>query len=175
MLDKLKLDGEVKADEEEATKEVIKGYKTLREKDDPRVFIFPICLEAKIDSFALADTSSNINVMPYQIYTKLGREEAKPVGKKITMLDYSKAEPMGILRDVVCQVGVTTILAKFLILDILVDKDVLIVVRRSFLSTCGGITNTIKGTTSTFDGICHQIFYVAAVKNRQEEKDIEEE
>ncbi|GJZ08240.1 hypothetical protein Tco_0542523 [Tanacetum coccineum] len=93
MLDKLKLDGEVEFDEEEATKE--------------------------IDWFALADTGSNINVLPYQLYTKLGREEAKPVGNKITMLDYSKAEPMGILRDV--------------------------------------------------------RFYVAAVKNKQEEKDSEEE
>ncbi|GJR34668.1 retrotransposon ORF1 [Tanacetum coccineum] len=74
MLDKLKLDGEVEADEEEATKEVIKGYKTLREKDNPGVFILPIRLEAKIDLFALADTCSNINVMPYQIYTKLGSE-----------------------------------------------------------------------------------------------------
>ncbi|GKG16490.1 hypothetical protein Tco_0361447, partial [Tanacetum coccineum] len=78
MLDKLKLDGEVEADEEEVTKEVIKGYKTLREKDDPEVFVLPIRLEAKIDSFALAHTGSNINVLPYQLYTKLGRKEDKP-------------------------------------------------------------------------------------------------
>ncbi|GJW01647.1 hypothetical protein Tco_1556898 [Tanacetum coccineum] len=77
MLNKLKHDGEVEMDEEEATEE--------------------------------------------------GREEVKPVSKKITMLDHSKAEQMGILKDVLCQVGVTTILAKFLILDIPVDKDVLIV------------------------------------------------
>ncbi|GJR34669.1 hypothetical protein Tco_1210353 [Tanacetum coccineum] len=83
---------------------------------------------------------------------------------------------MGILKDVVCQVGVTTILAKFLILDMPVDKDVLIVVGRSFLYTCRGIIiNTIKRITSTFDGICHKRFYVAAVKNRQEEKNSEEE
>ncbi|GJS87627.1 hypothetical protein Tco_0770263 [Tanacetum coccineum] len=64
----------------------------------------------------------------------LGREEVKPVSKKITMLDHSKAEQMGILKDVLCQVGVTTILAKFLILDIPVDKDVLIVVRKNNMS-----------------------------------------
>ncbi|GJU35030.1 DNA-directed DNA polymerase [Tanacetum coccineum] len=150
MLDKLKLDEEVEADEEEATKE-------------------------KINSFALVETGSNINVLPYQLYTKLVREEVKPVGKKITMLDYSKAELIGILRDVVCQVGVTIILAKFLIFDIPVDKDVPIVMGRSFLYTCGGIINTIKGITSTFDGICHQRFYAAAVKPRQEKIDSEEE
>ncbi|GJS67959.1 hypothetical protein Tco_0682524 [Tanacetum coccineum] len=115
MLDRLKLDGEIKANEEEATKEVIKGYKTLREKDNPGVFILPIRLEAKIDSFALADIGSNINVMSYQIYTKLDREDAKPIAKKITILNHSK-----------------------------VDKDVPIFVGRSFLYTCGGIINTIK-------------------------------
>ncbi|GJZ75696.1 putative reverse transcriptase domain-containing protein [Tanacetum coccineum] len=78
-------------------------------------------------------------------------------------------------RIPIVKLGVTAILAKFLILDIPVDKDVPIVMGRSFLYTYGGIINTNKGTTSTFDGICHQIFYVATVKNRQEEKESEEE
>ncbi|GJT61404.1 hypothetical protein Tco_1004937 [Tanacetum coccineum] len=146
MLYTLKLDGEIEANEEEATKKVIKGYKTLREKDDPIVFVLLF----------------------------LGREDAKPIAKKIIMLNHSKAEPMGILRDVLCQVRVTTILAKFQILDMPVDKDVPIVVARSFLYTCGGIINTIKKTTSTFDSICHQDFYVAVGKSKEEEKDSED-
>ncbi|GKB79152.1 hypothetical protein Tco_0946047 [Tanacetum coccineum] len=91
------------------------------------------------------------------------------------MLDHSKAEPMGILKDVLWQVGVTTIIAKILILDIHVDQDVLIVVGRSFLYTCGSILNTVKGTTSTFDGICHQKFYVAKVRNNHGESDSDDE
>ncbi|GJS68067.1 hypothetical protein Tco_0682632 [Tanacetum coccineum] len=82
---------------------------------------------------------------------------------------------MGILRDVLCQVGVTTILAKFLVLDIPVDKDVPIVMGRSFLYTCGGILNTIKGTTSTFDDICHQQFPIAAIKAKIEEENSDSE
>ncbi|GJX43864.1 hypothetical protein Tco_0260540 [Tanacetum coccineum] len=35
LMDKLKLDEEVEEEEEEAAKEVIKNYKTLREKNDP--------------------------------------------------------------------------------------------------------------------------------------------
>ncbi|GJU29774.1 hypothetical protein Tco_1173363 [Tanacetum coccineum] len=50
---------------------------------------------------------------------------------KITMLNHSKAEPMGILRDVLWKIRVTTILVKFLILDMPVDKDVPIVVGRT--------------------------------------------
>ncbi|GKA11368.1 hypothetical protein Tco_0690801 [Tanacetum coccineum] len=79
--------------------------------------------------------------------------------------------PMGRLLDVLCQVGVTTILASFLLLDIPVDRDVLIDVGRSFWHTCGAIMNTIKGTTSTFDGIVHQKFYVANVRNAHTESD----
>ncbi|GJZ95086.1 hypothetical protein Tco_0667289 [Tanacetum coccineum] len=112
-LDKLKLDGEVEIDEKEATEEVIRGYKTLREKNEPGVFVLPIHIETKFDTHALADTGSNINVVPYLIYAKLGREEVKLVSKNITMLDHSKAEPMGILKDVLSQVGVTIILAVF--------------------------------------------------------------
>ncbi|GKD03312.1 hypothetical protein Tco_1178286 [Tanacetum coccineum] len=60
-----------------------------------------------------------------------------------------------------CQVGVTTIIAKFLILDMPIDRDTPILVARGFLYTCGRILNTIERITSTFDGICHQMFRAA--------------
>ncbi|GJY20802.1 hypothetical protein Tco_0393368 [Tanacetum coccineum] len=106
---------------------------------------------------------------------KIGKRTVKPVSHIITMLDHSKARPMGILKDVLCQVGVTTILAKNLLLDIPVDRDVTIVVGRSFLYTCGAIMNIIKGTTSTFNGIVHQKFYVPNVRNAHEESDSDDE
>ncbi|GKA19995.1 reverse transcriptase domain-containing protein [Tanacetum coccineum] len=126
-MDKLKLNEEVEEDEEEAAKEVIRNYKPLREKNDPRVFVLPIRIEGKYDTHALADTGSNINFLPYGIYMKIRKGEAKPRENKIKMLDHLKAEPIGILRDVLFQIGVTIILARFLILDIPVDKDVPIV------------------------------------------------
>ncbi|GJU03875.1 hypothetical protein Tco_1114213 [Tanacetum coccineum] len=140
----LKLDGEVEVEEEVATKEFIRSYKAIKQKNDPGVFVLPFCLEAKFDLHALADTRSNIYVMPYRIFEKLGREQFKPVCHKITMLDHSKVEPMGILKDVLCQ---------------------------KFLTHCRAIMNTINGTTSTFDGIVHQKFYVANVRNAYGECD----
>ncbi|GJV37096.1 hypothetical protein Tco_1409573 [Tanacetum coccineum] len=50
------------------------------------------------------------------------------------MLDHSKAKPMGILKDGLCQ-----------------------------------------GTTSIFDGVCHQKFYVAKVRNNHGESDNDDE
>ncbi|GJS89080.1 agenet domain-containing protein [Tanacetum coccineum] len=145
------------------------------EKEDPRAFIIPIQLEAKIDLNALADTGSDINVMPYRIYAKLGREEVKKVNRGITMLNHSKAEPMGVLKDVLCQVGVTTIIAKFLILDMPINRDAPILVGRGFLYTCGSILNTRDRITSTFDGVCHQTFRAAKTSLNTEESDSDDE
>ncbi|GJW35805.1 agenet domain-containing protein [Tanacetum coccineum] len=153
---KLKLDGELELEEVEANEEMIREYKAIKEKEDPDVFVLPIRLEGRFDTHALADTGSNINIIPYRIFEELEREHVKPVSHNVSMLNHYKAEPMGMLKDVLCQVGVTTVLARFLILDMLVDHTVPIIIGRSFLHTCGGIINTLKGTTSTFDGVCHQ-------------------
>ncbi|GJX91093.1 hypothetical protein Tco_0344419 [Tanacetum coccineum] len=91
------------------------------------------------------------------------------------MLNHSKAEPMGLLKDVLCQVGVTTIIAKFLILDMHVDKEVPILVERGFLYTCGSILDTIERTMPTFNGICHQKFHAARTNVTTEESDSEDD
>nr|GEU95219.1 hypothetical protein [Tanacetum cinerariifolium] len=94
----MKLDGKIKKEEEEGIIKV-KG-EALIEIEDPRTFVIPIRLEAKINLNALADTGSNINVLPYRVYKELGRDEVKPVNRGITMLNHSKAEPMGLLKDI---------------------------------------------------------------------------
>nr|GEZ92820.1 hypothetical protein [Tanacetum cinerariifolium] len=104
---------------------------SLKEEDDPKAFIFPIRFEGKVNKNALVDTGLDISTMPYRVYEKLGREEIK-------------------------KVGVTTLIAKFLILDIPIDRDASIVVGRGFLYTIGGIVNTPERLFLTFDGICHQ-------------------
>ncbi|GJT51400.1 hypothetical protein Tco_0977557 [Tanacetum coccineum] len=76
---KLKLDGEIELEEEEAKEEMVKEYKAIKEKEEPGVFVLPIRLEAKLDLHALADIGSNINVMPYRIFAKLGRDNVKPI------------------------------------------------------------------------------------------------
>nr|GEY13869.1 hypothetical protein [Tanacetum cinerariifolium] len=84
LLEKLKLDGELEL-EEEANEEMVTSYKAIKEKKDPKVFVLPIRLEAKFDFYALADTGSNINVIPYYIYDKSGRENVKPLEHTMMM------------------------------------------------------------------------------------------
>ncbi|GJS41021.1 putative reverse transcriptase domain-containing protein [Tanacetum coccineum] len=145
------------------------------EKEDPGAFIILIRLESKIELNALADTGSDINVMLYRIYAKLGREEVKKVNQGITMLNHSKAKLMGVQKDVLCQVGVTTIIEKFLILGMPIDRDAPILVGRGFLYTYGSILNTRDRITYTFDGVCHQTFRVAKTSLNTEESDNDDE
>nr|GEU96823.1 hypothetical protein [Tanacetum cinerariifolium] len=154
----------------------IKG-EALIEKEDPGALVIPIRLEVKINLNALADTSSDINVLPYHVYKELGREEVTDVKRGITMLNHSKVEPIGLSKDVLCQVGITTIIAKFLILDMSIDRDTPIFVERGCLYTRGIILNTIERITSTFNGICHQKFHAAktSLDTAKSDSDDEEE
>nr|GEX99565.1 hypothetical protein [Tanacetum cinerariifolium] len=84
--DRVELDGKIVKEEDEAVKR-IKG-EALKEKDDPRAFIFPVRLEGKVNENVLADTGSDINTMAYQIYETLEREEMKKVDRGITMINH---------------------------------------------------------------------------------------
>ncbi|GJZ44111.1 ribonuclease H-like domain-containing protein [Tanacetum coccineum] len=174
--DKVELDGKIVKEEDEAIKR-IKG-EALKEKDDPGAFIFPIRLEGKVNENALADTGSDINTMSYRIYETLGRKEIKKVDRGTTMINHTQAEVIGMLTNVLCQVGVTIIIVKSLILDIPIDRDAPIVVGRGFLYTIGSILNTPEKLFSTFDGICHQAFRAArfdVLRTAESDSDDEEE
>nr|GEV09864.1 hypothetical protein [Tanacetum cinerariifolium] len=174
--DKVELDGKTLKEEEDAVKR-IKGD-PLKEKDDPGAFIFSIRLERKLNKNALADTGSDINTMPYRIYETLGRKEMKKIDKGITMINHTQEKAMGKLSNVLCQVGVTTIIAKFLIMDIPIDRDAPIMVGRGFLYTMGSILNTLDRLFLTFDGVCHQTFRAArfdVLRTVESDSDDEEE
>ncbi|GJZ65241.1 hypothetical protein Tco_0621937 [Tanacetum coccineum] len=75
------------------------------------------------------------------------------------------------------EVGVTTFIAKFLILDIPIDHDSAIVVGRGFLHTIDGIINTPERFFLTFDGFCHQTFRAArsdVMRNAKSDNDYKE-
>ncbi|GJS69795.1 hypothetical protein Tco_0702636 [Tanacetum coccineum] len=81
-------------------------------------------------------------------------------------------------ENTLADTGVTTLIAKFLILDIPIDRDAPIVVGRGFLRTIGGIVNTPERLFLTFDGFCHQTFRAArsdVMRNTISDSDDEEE
>ncbi|GKA24346.1 hypothetical protein Tco_0710379 [Tanacetum coccineum] len=131
----------------------------------------------------LEEERSIIETMAYhdkykKILDELGREDMKKVDRGIMMINRTQAEAMGILTNVLCQVEVTTLIAKFLILDILIDRYSPIVVGRGFLRTIGGMINTPERLFLTFDGFCHQTFRAARsdfIRNTKSDSDDEEE
>ncbi|GJU04107.1 ribonuclease H-like domain-containing protein [Tanacetum coccineum] len=172
--DKVRLDGLVKPEEERAMVKV-KGQ-MLKEKKDPGAFLFPIRLEGRINENALADTGSDTNTMPYRIYEQLGRDDIMKEERNITMINYTEAEVTGQLVNVLCQVGFTTLSAKFLILEIPVDRDAPIVVGRGFLDTIGGNIDIPNRIFTTFDGLTRQTFRAArSEKIRIAESDSDDE
>nr|GEX19152.1 retrovirus-related Pol polyprotein from transposon TNT 1-94 [Tanacetum cinerariifolium] len=124
------------------------------------------------------NTGSDINTMPYRIYETLGREEMKKIDRGITMINHTQTEAIRKLSNVLCQVEVTTIIIKFLILDIPIDRDAPIVVGRGFFYTIGSILNTLDRLFLTFDGVCHQTFRAArfdVLRIAESDSDDEEE
>ncbi|GKC10794.1 ribonuclease H-like domain-containing protein [Tanacetum coccineum] len=173
-VDKVRLDGMIKPKEEKAMVKM-KGQ-MLKEKKDPGAFIFPIRLEGRINENVLADTGSDTNTMPYKIYKQLGRDDIIKEDKNITMINYTEAEVTGRLVNVLCQVGFTTLSAKFLILEIAIDRDAPIVVGHRFLDTIGGNIDIPNKTFTTFDGHTSQTFRAANTeKIRIAESDSDDE
>ncbi|GJX47117.1 hypothetical protein Tco_0272307 [Tanacetum coccineum] len=94
------------------------------------------------------------------------------------MINHTQAKAVGKLSNVLCQVGVTTINAKFLILDIPIDHDAPIVVGQGFIHTIRSILNASERIFSTFDGICHQTFCATrfdVLRTAESDSDHEEE
>ncbi|GJU52446.1 retrotransposon ORF1 [Tanacetum coccineum] len=105
----------------------------------------------------------------------LGGEEIPPfeeAAKEALTLRISKK--FALLEEV----GVNTLIATFLILDIPIDRDAPIVVGQGFRCTISGIVNTPERLFLTFDGFCHQTFRAArsdVIRNGESDSDDEEE
>ncbi|GKD20052.1 hypothetical protein Tco_1221755 [Tanacetum coccineum] len=91
---------------------------------------------------------------------KIVKEEEEAV-KRIKGEALKEKDDPGAFIFPIRLVGVTTLIAKFLILDIPIDRDAPIVVGQGFLRTIGGIVNTPERLFSSFDGFCHQTFCIA--------------
>ncbi|GJS79802.1 hypothetical protein Tco_0729683 [Tanacetum coccineum] len=73
-----------------------------------------------------------------------------------TTMSYEEAKQIGVTKEILCHVGMTTILEKFYIYPF--DNQAEILVGRRFLHAIGGTLCTKERATSFFDGKCHQSF-----------------
>nr|XP_016450820.1 PREDICTED: uncharacterized protein LOC107775586 [Nicotiana tabacum] len=102
---------------------------------DPGSFTIPCIIGIYVFAKALCDLGDNINLMPLEIYKKLGIGRARPTSMLLQLADRIVKIPTGILDDVLVQVGKFVFLADFVILDCQIDETIPIILGRPFLAT----------------------------------------
>nr|XP_009591467.1 uncharacterized protein LOC104088498 [Nicotiana tomentosiformis] len=102
---------------------------------DPRNFTIPCIIGNYAFAKALCDLGERINLIPLDIYKRLGIGRARPTSMLLKLADRKVKRPSGILDDVLVQVGKFVFPTDFVILDCRVDKEIPIIFGRPFLST----------------------------------------
>ncbi|GKF89943.1 hypothetical protein Tco_0263906, partial [Tanacetum coccineum] len=101
----------------------------------------------------LADTRESVSVLPYSLFKNLGLSDPRPYNSNLTMADKTQARAMGEVRNVRIQIRYQAYLVDFLVLDILVDKELPLLVGCPFLRTCGVVIDMGSGTMIINDGV----------------------
>nr|XP_016504230.1 PREDICTED: uncharacterized protein LOC107822223 [Nicotiana tabacum] len=102
---------------------------------DPGSFTISCTIGSYAFAKALCNLGASINLMPLEIYTKLGIGRARPTSMLLQLADRTVKRPTGILDDVLVQVGKFAFPIDFVILDYQVDEEIPIILGRSFLAT----------------------------------------
>ncbi|GKA97490.1 retrovirus-related pol polyprotein from transposon TNT 1-94 [Tanacetum coccineum] len=95
---------------------------------------------------ALVDQGSDVNVMPFSIYSRLTNK--KPVGTNIrlSIASHSYIFPLGIAEDVLVEIAGYIYPVDFMILDVKEDKKKPFILGTSFLTTTKAEIRFDKGT-----------------------------
>ncbi|XP_070055258.1 uncharacterized protein [Nicotiana tomentosiformis] len=112
---------------------------------DPGSFTIPCTIGSYAFAKALCDLGASINLMPLAIYTKLGIGRARPTSMLLQLADRTVKRPIGILDNVLVQVGKFVFPADFVILDCQVDEEIPIILGRPFLATGRGLIDCETG------------------------------
>nr|GEZ13578.1 hypothetical protein [Tanacetum cinerariifolium] len=157
-MDKKILEMKVEIKEEEVAKIIEEGLP--KKMDDHKNYIVPLKVNSTTPINALANTEASVSVMPYKLYKVLGLGKACPSNDKLLMVDNTVAKAYGKVRNVRLQIGFQAYLCDFLVLHISVDREILLLVGRPFLCTCGAIIDNGKGIMTIDDGFVKHVYHV---------------
>jgi len=122
----------------------------LAKLKDPGRFSIPCIIGNVSIDRALCDLGSNVSLMPYSIFKKLGLGELRPTHISRQLADRSIKYPMGILEDVSIKVDRFYVPINFMLLDMAEDPRTQIILGRPFLATAR-CTIDVKEGKLTFD------------------------
>ncbi|XP_059295397.1 uncharacterized protein LOC132048719 [Lycium ferocissimum] len=111
---------------------------------DPGVLTIPCSVGYHDFARALCDNGVSINLMPLAIYKQSGLGMPRTTAMRLQMADRSIKKPVGVVDDVLVQVGEFMLPADLVILDYAVDRDIPVILGRSFLSTGRALMDSKK-------------------------------
>ncbi|GKC56272.1 reverse transcriptase domain-containing protein [Tanacetum coccineum] len=114
------------------------GFSTPN-SEDPEVFLFQCNFNKAFSCNALADLDASMNLMPYSLYAKLSLETLKPTKMSVRLADKSFQYPVGIVENMLVEVGKFTFPTDFVILEMEEDSKVPLILGRPFLHTADAV------------------------------------
>ena len=119
---------------------------TLPEKrQDPGSFTIPCKIGDADMGKALCDFGANNNLMPLFVAQRLSLGELTPITITMQMTYRTLAHPEGILEDLLIKVGKFVFPIDFVVINMEEDKQVPLLLERSFLATVAALIDVKKG------------------------------
>ncbi|XP_062109397.1 uncharacterized protein LOC133820014 [Humulus lupulus] len=112
---------------------------------DPRSFNIPCSIGDMVFERALCDLGDRVNTMPLSNFQKMNLGEARPTTVILQMADWSITHPRGVIENVLVKVDRFIFLADFIIFYMEEDKNIPIILGRSFLATGRALIDVQKG------------------------------
>lgn len=112
---------------------------------DPGSFTLSCSIGNTYCGRALCDLGASINLMPLSLFEKLGIGEARPTTVMLQLADRSFVQPEGKIEDVLVRVDKFIFHLDFIILDYEADREVPIILGRSFLAIRKTLIDVQKG------------------------------
>ncbi|XP_059292238.1 uncharacterized protein LOC132045682 [Lycium ferocissimum] len=117
---------------------------TVQKKGNPEAFT-NLCFVGHYDfPRALCDNGASINLMPLSIYKQSSLVMPRPTTMRLQMANRFIKRPVGVVNDILVRVGEFMLLADFVILNCVVDRDIPIILGRTFLATGRALMDSEK-------------------------------
>ncbi|XP_070043351.1 uncharacterized protein LOC142173750 [Nicotiana tabacum] len=114
---------------------------------DPGIFTIPYSLGSEKFDKALCDSGASINLMPLSVFRKMEGELGmiKSIPVSLQLADQTTILPEGIIEDILVRVDKFVFPIDFIVVDMEVNKEVPLILGRSFLCTGRAILNICEG------------------------------
>ena len=112
---------------------------------DPSSFTIPCTIGDSTFDKALCDLGASINLMLLSVFRKLELVVVKPTTISLQMADHSLTFPRGVIEDVLVKVDKFIFLVDFLVLDMEEDREIPLILGRSFLATGRALIDVHSG------------------------------